>query len=242
MTPLRGRPPGQRRSATVVRPDNALSAEVRRVALTPGRRLRMRVAGIFLFLPLLARVRFVYLVAQADYPGSRMVLATRALLSLLALQLLDKERHSHISDFNFDEALGLFAGLNILPKTTFATDSSYRTQRGHQHRLLAGWLTHVAPLVLPEASKFCLDFHPIPYRRDLPGLDAHYITQRGYEGTSVLTFFAHEPPSHGLGGRHLWNMHSPAHPPWRPHAATCPASGSGGREARRLIRKQIFVH
>ena len=30
-----------------------------------------------------------------------------ALLSLLALKLLDKERRSHISDFNFDEALGL---------------------------------------------------------------------------------------------------------------------------------------
>jgi hypothetical protein len=112
---------------------------------------------------------------------------------LLALKLLDKERRSHISDFNFDEALGLFAGLNILPKTTFATDYSYRTQRGHQHRLLAGWLTHLAPLLLPEASTFCLDFHPIPYRGDPTGLDAHYITQRGHAGTSVLTFFAHEP-------------------------------------------------
>ena len=197
MTPLRGRPPGQRSGAAVVRPDNALIADVRRVALTPGRRLRTRVAGIFLFLPLLAQVRFDRLVAQADYPGSRMVPATSALLSLLALKLLDKERRSHISDFNFDEALGLFAGLNILPKTTFATDYSYRTQREHQHRLLAGWLTHLAPLLLPEASTFCLDFHPIPYRGDPTGLDPHYITQRGHAGTSVLTFFAHEPISGG---------------------------------------------
>ncbi len=115
MTPLRGRPPGQHHGAAVVRPDNALIADVRRVALTPGRRLRTRVAGIFLFLPLWARVRFDQLVAQADSPGSRMVPATRALLSLLALKLLAKERRSHISDLNFDEALGLFAGLNILP-------------------------------------------------------------------------------------------------------------------------------
>jgi hypothetical protein len=119
-----------------------------------------------------------------------MVPATSALLSLLALKLLDKERRSHINDFNFDEVLGLFAGLNILPKTTCATDYSYRTQRGHQHRLLAGWLTHLAPLLLPEASAFCLDFHPIPYRGDPTGLDAHYLTQRGHAGPSVLTFFA----------------------------------------------------
>jgi hypothetical protein len=162
MTPLRGRPPGQRPDATIIHPDNALVADVRRVALTPGHRLRTRVAGIFLFLPLLARVRCDQRVTHAEYPGARMVPATSALLSLLALKLLDKERRSHISDFNFAEALGLFAGLNILPKTTFATDYSYRTPREHPHRLLAGWLTHLAPLLLPEASTFCLDFHPIP--------------------------------------------------------------------------------
>jgi hypothetical protein len=143
----------------------------------------------------LAQLQFDQLVTQAGYPGSQMVPATSALLSLLALKLLDKERRSHISDFNFDEALGLFAGLNILPKTTFATDYSYRTQREYQHRLLAGWLTHLAPLLLSEASAFCLDFHPIPYRGDPTGLDTHYIAQRGKAGTSVLTFFAHEPHS-----------------------------------------------
>ena len=92
-------------------------------------RLRTRVAGLFLFLPLLARLGFDRLVRQADYPGSKMVPADAALLSLLTLKLLDKERRSHIDDFNFEEALGLFAGLNILPKKSFATDYSYRTQR-----------------------------------------------------------------------------------------------------------------
>ena len=199
MTPQRGRPPGRRHSATVVRPDHALIADVRRIALTPGRHWRTRVAGISLFLPLLARVRFDQCVAQAEYPGSRMVPATSALLSLFALKLLDKERRSHISNCNFDEALGLFAGLNMLPKMTFATDYSYHTQRRHQHRLLAGWLTHLAPLLLPEATMFCLDFHPIPYRGDPTDLDAHYSTQHGHAGTSVLTFFAHEPISGGNG-------------------------------------------
>jgi len=72
-------------------------------------------AGLFLFLPLLARVQFDHLVRQAGYPGSPMIPAASALLSLLALKLLDKERRSHIDDFNFDEAVGLFAGLNVLP-------------------------------------------------------------------------------------------------------------------------------
>jgi hypothetical protein len=146
----------------------------------------------------LARLRFDTLVGQAGYPGSRRVAATAALLSLLALKLLDKERRSHISDFNFDEALGLFAGLNILPKKSYATDYSYRTTRAHQQQLLSGWIAGLAPLLFPEAQAFCLDFHPIPYRGDPEALENHYLPLRGKAGTSILTFFAHEPKSRVL--------------------------------------------
>lgn len=167
-------------------------ADARELSLVPGQALRTRVVGIFLFLPLLARLGFDRLVSAAGYPGSKMVPAVSALLSLLSLKLLDKERRSHITDFNFDEALGLFAGLNILPKTTYATDYSYRTQRRHQERLLAQWIGSLAPLLFPATPAFCLDFHPIPYRGDPSGLDNHYIPQRGKAGPSVLTFFAQE--------------------------------------------------
>jgi hypothetical protein len=154
------------------------------------------VAGLFLFLPLLARLGFDRLVQQADYPGSKMVPADAALLSLLTLKLLDKERRSHIDDFNFDEALGLFAGLNILPKKSFATDYSYRTQRRHQQQLLAGWVRQLSPLLLPEARSFSLDFHPIPYRGDEAVLENHYIPCRGQAAPSVQSFFAQEHEKH----------------------------------------------
>jgi hypothetical protein len=154
--------------------------------------LRSRTAGLFLFLPLLTRVSFEGLVAQAGYPGSEMVPAPAALLSLLALKLLDKERRSHIDDFNTDEALGLFAGLNILPKKSFATAYSYRAGRAQQLGLMQGWVKALAPLMFPAAEGFSLDFHPIPYRGDPAGLDRHYLPRRGKAGTSVLTFFALE--------------------------------------------------
>jgi hypothetical protein len=168
------------------------------VSLAPGRRLRTRVAGVFLFLPLLARLRFDQLVSQAGYPGSQMVPAVSALLSLLTLKLLDKERRSHIGDFSFDEALGLFAGLNILPKKSYATDYSYRTERPQQQRLLSGWVGGLAPLLFPEAQAFCLDFHAIPYRGEAEALENHYLPLRGKASPSVLTFFAHEPQSRVL--------------------------------------------
>jgi hypothetical protein len=168
------------------------------VSLASGRCLRTRVAGIFLFLPLLARLRFDQLVQQAGYPGSCMVPATSALLSLLALKLLDKERRSHISDFNFDDALGLFAGLNVLPKKSYASDYSYRTQRPQQRQLLAGWIGALAGLLFPQGHTFSLDFHPIPYRGDPTGLENHFVSTRGKACPSVQSFFAQEYDSRVL--------------------------------------------
>lgn len=155
-------------------------------------RLKTRVAGLFLFLPFLARMGFDELVRQAGYSGSRMIPCDAALLGLLALQLLDKERKSHIDDFNFDEALGLFAGSNILPKKSFTTDYSYRTQQDQQRRLLSGWIQQLSPLLLPEAKAFSLDFHPIPYRGEEALLENHYVPCRGQASPSVQTFFAQD--------------------------------------------------
>jgi hypothetical protein len=173
-------------------------ADCRVLNLAPDRSWHTRVAGVFLFLPLLARLDFQRLVTDAGYPGSRMVPPAGALLSLLALKLLDKERRSHIDDFNFDQALGLFAGLNILPKKSFATDYSYRATRDHQCGLLRGWVTALAPILFPNAGTFSLDFHPIPSRGEPSALENHYLPRRGKAGPSVLTFFALEQESRCL--------------------------------------------
>jgi hypothetical protein len=195
--PPRGRPP-RAAAAPPARPEEPATADCRQLSLAPGRRLRTRAAGVFLFLPLLARLRFDHLVSRAGYPGSAMVPAASALLSLLVLKLLGKERRSHINDFNFDEALGLFAGLNVLPKATFAADYSYRTQRHHQQQLLTGWISALAPLLYPQGKVFSLDFHAIPFRGDPTALDNHFLPRRGKAGPSVLSFFAQEAESRVL--------------------------------------------
>lgn len=175
----------------MIRPARAPVADVRTRSFLGGTPpLQTRVAGIFAFWPLLAQLGFGDLVERAGYPGSGMVPATSAVLSLLALKLIDKERRSHISDFDFDEALGVFAGLNVLPKATFATDYSYRTVRENQQRLLAGWVSGLLPRLDPEPDAFSLDFHSIPHRGEDNGLENHYVPTRGKAAPSVLTFFA----------------------------------------------------
>jgi hypothetical protein len=198
----------------VAQPERPAIADCRTRNLAPGFRVRTRCAGLFLFLPLLARVQFDHLVRQAGYPGSEMIPAPSALLSLLALKLLDKERRSHIDDFNFDAALGLFAGLNVLPKKSYATEYSYRTGRNNQRALLASWVRALSGLLFPQPEAFSLDFHAIPYRGDDAGLDRHYNPCRGKAGTSVLTFFALENASRVLcyANANLTRADQPAEP------------------------------
>lgn len=175
----------------MIQPARAAIADVRtcsfREQTSP---LQTRVAGLFLFGPLLTQLGFGELVEQAGYPGSGMIPATSALLSLLALKLIDKERRSHISDFDFDEAVGIFAGLNVLPKAAFAADYSYRTVRENQQRLLAGWISKLLPRLDSQPDAFSLDFHPIPHRGADNGLENHHVPMRGKAVPCVLTFFA----------------------------------------------------
>ena len=146
-------------------------ADVRELDWEPGRIASTQVAGLFLFLPLLLESQFPRAVSTAEYPGTEQIPATQALLALLAGKLLGKRRISHISDRNRDEGAGLFAGLNVLPKTTYATDYSYQTTRSMNERFL-DYL--VARLPLGDAPlQFNLDFHPLPFRGKKHDLEQH---------------------------------------------------------------------
>ena len=123
---------------------------------------------------MLTALGFDRLAVQARYPGAERVPAPSALLSLWALKLLDKERRSHIDDFNCD------------------------TGRDQQQALLQGWVRALAPVMFPDASGFSRDFHPIPDRGEPSGLDRHYLPRRGVAGPSVLSFFALEQESRCL--------------------------------------------
>lgn len=185
-----GRLPGLTESAPSV-PETPVVADVRRLDLAEGKSLYSRVAGVFLFLPFLLEAGLDAVVARAQMAGTKMIPAVSYVLSLLALKLLDKERKSHISDWNFDEALGWFAGLNVLPKTTAAEDYSYRLVEGQHNRLAAEWVRATYPLLCPQgASSFALDFHAIPHRGENTGLENHYVPMRGKAVPSVLAGFA----------------------------------------------------
>jgi hypothetical protein len=165
-------------------------ADARSLDLQPGRELECRDAGIFLFVPLLVQMGLAAIANAAGMPGTRMIPNISHLLSLLALKLVDKERKSHVDAWECDRAMGLFAGLNMSPKTTASTDYSYRLVDGQHNALLAGWVRATYPILCPNgADAFALDFHVIPHRGENTGLEKNYVPSRGEARRSVLTCF-----------------------------------------------------
>jgi hypothetical protein len=165
-------------------------ADVRELCLEEGRILYTPVAGLFLFLPLLLEAGFAPAVAGAAYPGTEQIPALQAMLALLAPKLLGKRRVSHIDDLATDEGAGLFAGMNVLPKSTYATDYSYRTGRDMNERFLDTLVRHF-PFPDPPES-FNLDFHAIPFRGNPGDLENHWVAQRQRGLPAVMAFVGQE--------------------------------------------------
>ena len=163
-------------------------ADVRELALEEGRQFTTKVASLFLFVPLLLDLDLLQAVRDAKLPGSKQIPPLQALLALLAPKLVGKRRVSHICDLCTDEGAGLFAGLNVLPKTTYATDYSYKTERAMTERLIAAV---IAKIPLGDAPlSFNLDFHAIPFRGAEPDLENHWVPMRNRALPSVMAFVA----------------------------------------------------
>lgn len=165
-------------------------ADVHELSLESGREIATQVAGLFLFVPLLLDSHFAQAVKAAGYPGSEQIPALQAMLALLAPKLLEKRRVSHVTDLCTDEGAGLFAGLNVLPKTTYATDYSYRTERVMNEQFVDTLVEHI-PLPEPPLL-FNLDFHPIPFRGEHSDLENHWVPKQNRGEPAVMAFVAQE--------------------------------------------------
>ncbi len=166
--------------------------DVRCLNLSGGRKVTTEYGGLFLFLPILSELGLEEIVAASEYPGTTMIPAVSAILSHLVLKFIDKERHSHINALNFDEGAGLFAGLNLLPKSTAISNYSYCTTRSMNICFLEKLIHRIYTDILLDAKVFNLDFHPIPHRGEESVLERRWVPSKGKLFKSVFTFFAQD--------------------------------------------------
>src|SRR6266571_1435370 len=173
------------------RPEKAEIADVRSLDLSP-REFRTQYGGLFLFVPLLARIPWPDLVKRADLPGSVMIAPEHALRSLLGLKLFGSRRHSHVMADVFDQGLALFAGLNVIPKRSFLTEYSCRIRPSSYPKLMHGWFDAVGKLGLGRGVSFDLDFHTIPFHGEDALVQKHYVSKRSRRQKGLLAFLAQD--------------------------------------------------
>ena len=166
-------------------------ADVREFVLA-GRRVTTRCGGLFLFVPDLVRLNAEALATSARLPGSGMIPAGHALRAALALKLWSIERKSHVMALVADEGLGLFCGLNVIPKKSYLSEYSSRVDHAKTTQLLAAWHRQAADDKLFAGDSFNLDFHSVPYYGEDRQVQRHYVSMRSRRQPSVLAFLAQD--------------------------------------------------
>ncbi len=152
-------------------------------------------AGVFLFAPFLAQLGIAEVVGAAGLPGTQVIPALSSVLSLLALKLLGTERYAHVGEHAFDPALGLFAGLNVLPKCTALSTYSYSLDEVHLLRLEQAFVQHANKLPLYDGQVVNLDFHSVPHYGEESVLEKHWTGARGKTLKGALTLLAQDAQS-----------------------------------------------
>jgi transposase len=165
------------------------------IAQMEGQHFTCESAGAFLFAPFLEKFQVSEMIRSIGLPGTKVIPAVSYFLSFLALKLIGTERYGHMGDHAFDPGLGLFAGLNVLPKCTAMTTYSYSLDEVHILQLQQAFVKKAVRLGLYDGSVINLDFHTIPHYGEESVLQEYWAGARGKRMKGALTLFAQDASS-----------------------------------------------
>jgi transposase len=155
------------------------------------------VAGVFFFIPYILESGILEIVRECHLPESSTIGAQQAALSMLLLKLIGNERLSQMERYDQEPGLGIFAGLNVLPKATYMGTYSCRTSEemlmAFQEKLLKRFLKSYPEMY---GNGFInLDFHSIPHFGDLSQMEKVWCGARGKAMKGANTVFAQDSAS-----------------------------------------------
>ena len=150
--------------------------------------------GALCLLPYLQHYGLTALMQTSDYPQTQSMSRLNSLLSFVALKLSNVRRYSHDDLWCMDRGLGLFAGLNVLPKSAWLSSYSHRVNRQMNHQFLKQlntiWRRH--DLLSDTAN---LDFTTLPAWGEAENLEKNWSATRQRTLTSILAALAQDPDS-----------------------------------------------
>lgn len=150
--------------------------------------------SIILFYPILKSLNIEKMIKEAGYPETKQISSINAILSFLALKLISTKRLSHSNDYGLDRGLGLFAGLNVLPKNSWFSSYSYRINREMNKRFLT-ILNQEVEKKQASTGDLNLDFTTIPHWGEESVLEQNWSGKRNKGLKSVLALIVQEQES-----------------------------------------------
>lgn len=153
--------------------------------------------GPLLFLPLIEEMDIVPAIKSSGFPNTSALSDVQCVLSFLALKLAGCKRWSHDTMWNMDRALGFFAGLNVLPKSTTLSTYSYRTTRSANRDFLLK-MCQIFKDEESEDGEFNLDFKSIPHWGNESVLEKNWSGARSKSIKSLLSLIVQSPTDGNL--------------------------------------------
>lgn len=144
--------------------------------------------GVLTFLPLIENLGVIKAIKSSGFPSTSQLSDVQLILSFLALKLIGSKRWSHDDKWNLDRALGLFAGLNVLPKATTLSTYSYSITREHNIKFLSQ-----LSKIFNYSGEFNLDFKTIPHWGDESVLEKNWSGAKNKIIKSILALIVQDP-------------------------------------------------
>jgi transposase len=149
-------------------------------------------AGLLCFLPIIKAMGLDEAILQSDYPQTNQISRLQAILSFLAIKLSNFERYSADDIWCMDRGLGLFAGLNVLPKTAWFSSYSSAVTREMNASFMKSLQRIWGELGL-LGDTVSLDFTAIPYWGSDTGLENNWSGKHSRALTSLMAVLAQNP-------------------------------------------------
>lgn len=152
------------------------------------------IAGIYQFLPYIIESGILDIVKKCNLPESSSIDSVSACLSILLLKLIGNERLSHIENYDQEPGFGIFAGLNILPKSVYMSKYSCGTSEKmlykFQEELLLKFLNNYPEFY--DGNYINLDFHTIPHYGDKANMEKLWSGAKNKTLKGANTVFAQD--------------------------------------------------
>ena len=156
--------------------------------------------GAFFFIPYILESGVLDILKQCKMPESTSIGALQASLSMLLLKLIGCERLSHIGEYDHEFGLGIFAGLNVLPKPTYMNTYSCLCSESE----LMDFQTQIVSCLKEKYPDFyCsdyinLDFHSIPHFGSESEMEKVWCGARNKTMKGANTVFAQDSQSNAI--------------------------------------------